>query len=441
MVEAREVFEMTAKQIEPDREAWRDQERRQRRANRRRKIGAFAVAGSVSALALVAILGPGATSPPDEQPADPTEATSEEVVAARFAMTFYALDADHAITYLADDADISGLVGSLGGEVTEGTEEGLRLFISWLEAARYEQFLSKPCVETSGAIVRCPFGFQLLGSQEIGREPYGGSYLDVTVRGGEVVEAALSWATGEFSPQMWEPFASWVSAAHPDDAAVMYADGTYRGANLTEQSVGLWRQRVGEYVNEIVSTDPISVGRNTRVVEGVEFSFTVPDTGWERFGTTSINKSIVGPQGAEAIIFWTTFPDGDDTRPDDANPCENLLDTPPGPTAADLAAAVSTAPGIQLITGPSDVTVGGLPAKYVSLEVREDAGCDPGYFFTWQAMWWGAHWPETGVDDTIRVWIVDVGGTRLFFEAITTEDADDGLFREIEPIIESIRFG
>ncbi|HEX6581663.1 MAG TPA: hypothetical protein VF195_12430 [Actinomycetota bacterium] len=45
------------------------------------------------------------------------------------------------------------------------------------------------------------------------------------------------------------------------------------------------------------------------------------------------------------------------------------------------------------------------------------------------------------VDDTIRVWIVDVGGTRLFLEAITTEDATDGLFREVKQIIESIRFG
>lgn len=71
-------------------------------------------------------------------------------------------------------------------------------------------------------------------------------------------------------------------------------------------------------MNGIASGDPLSAGRNSRVVEGVEFSFTVPDAGWEAFGTTSINKSIVGPQGAEAIIYWTSFPDGDDAHADDA---------------------------------------------------------------------------------------------------------------------------
>ena len=450
MRDLREVFEMTTKQVEPDLEAWREQEKRQRRANRNRKMGAFAVAAALGAVALVAILGPRSTTPPKEPGVNPADATSEEEVATRFAMAFRALDADQAITYLADDADISGLVGSLGGEGTEGTAEGLRLFISWLEAARYDQLLSDSCAETSGAVVRCPFEFHLLGSQEIGREPYSGSYLDLTVQGREVVQAEMSWATGEFSPQMWEPFADWVSAAHPDDAAVMYADGTYSGATLTGESIGLWRQRVGEYVNEIMSSDPLSVGRNSRVVEDVEFSFTVPDNAWEAFGTTSINKSIVGPQGAEAIIFWTTFPDGDDAQADDADPCGQVLSSSIGPTTADLAAAVSSAPGTELVAGPSDVTVGGLPATHVVLTVREDLGCDPGYFYSWQAMTWGALWPETHVGDTIRVWIIDVGGTLLFLEAETTEEASydlsteqpdySALKQEIQQIVGSIRF-
>jgi hypothetical protein len=55
-------------------------------------------------------------------------------------------------------------------------------------------------------------------------------------------------------------------------------------------------------------------------------------------------------------------------------------------------------------------------------------------------MWWGALWPETRVGDTIRVWIVDGGGTRLFIEAETNEQADSDLEREIERIVGSIRF-
>jgi hypothetical protein len=43
------------------------------------------------------------------------------------------------------------------------------------------------------------------------------------------------------------------------------------------------------------------------------------------------------------------------------------------------------------------------------------------------------------VGDSIRVWIVDVGGKRLFFEAETKPG--HGIEQEIGDIIRSIRFG
>jgi len=142
----------------------------------------------------------------------------------------------------------------------------------------------------------------------------------------------------------------------------------------------------------------------------------------------------VGPQGADGIIFWTS-PDGDN-----ADACADLLSPTVGRSAADLAAAIAAAPGTELVSGPSDVTVGGRAAKHVVLTVREDVGCDPGYFYTWQDVWWGALWPETNVGDTIRVWIVEVGGTLLFIEAETNQDASSSLVDEIEQIVGSIRF-
>jgi Tol biopolymer transport system component len=53
MRELRDVFEMTTKQVEPDMDAWREQEKRQRRAARNRKVGAFAVAAVVFAVAAI----------------------------------------------------------------------------------------------------------------------------------------------------------------------------------------------------------------------------------------------------------------------------------------------------------------------------------------------------------------------------------------------------
>ena len=41
----------------------------------------------------------------------------------------------------------------------------------------------------------------------------------------------------------------------------------------------------------------------------------------------------------------------------------------------------------------------------------------------------------------IQVWIVDVEGTQLFFEAATTTQADSDLKQEIQQIIGTVRFG
>jgi hypothetical protein len=177
-------------------------------------------------------------------------------------------------------------------------------------------------------------------------------------------------------------------------------------------------------------------------VNGVPFSFSVPTSGWERFGSISTNKSETGSQGAEAIIYWSTFPDGDYVDPygQDADPCTNLLSPPVGPSVADLAAAVSTAPGTELVTGPSNVTVGGYPAKQVVLVVRKNVGCDPGYFYAWHDVFGGALWTTTPMGATMSVWIVDVDGTRLFIEAATTQQATSNLDQEIQQIVGSIRF-
>jgi hypothetical protein len=201
-----------------------------------------------------------------------------------------------------------------------------------------------------------------------------------------------------------------------------------------------------------VGTDGIDAPPGRRITvteEGVTFSFRVPKTvgwsGWERFrslptdtspgGPISLNKSIVGPQGAEAIIYWTSFPEGDH-----ADPCARLLNPPVGASAADLAVAVSTAPGTKLVKGPSDATLDGRSAKHVVLTVRENVGCDPGFFYTWRDIEGGALWPTTDVGDTVRVWIVDVDKARLFIAAETTRQADADLEREIQQIVKSIRF-
>lgn len=55
MTELKEVFEMTTKQMEPDQDSWNQQERRQRRTARNRKVGALVVAAAIG-LAVVLLM-------------------------------------------------------------------------------------------------------------------------------------------------------------------------------------------------------------------------------------------------------------------------------------------------------------------------------------------------------------------------------------------------
>ena len=80
-------------------------------------------------------------------------------------------------------------------------------------------------------------------------------------------------------------------------------------------------------------------------------------------------------------------------------------------------------------------------AQHVVFTVRKDVGCNPGFFYTWPNDRGGAFWTSTRVGDTIRVWIVDVQGTRLFIEGDTHRRAGSQLEKEIRQIVGSIRFG
>ena len=192
-------------------------------------------------------------------------------------------------------------------------------------------------------------------------------------------------------------------------------------------------------------------GTVSRTVEGVRFSFRAPlsryrgrwETGPHRAGLRDesllISRSTFGSQGAEAVIFWTGI-----RGSSEAVPCAKLLNPATRGSTADLAAAIARAPGTKVVKAPTQITIGGRPAQHLVLTVRKDLGCDPGYFFTWRPRGprgecWGACWLESSVGDTIRVWIIDVSGTRLFIEA-ATKDPRSFLSDQIEKIVGSIRF-
>jgi TolB protein len=210
---------------------------------------------------------------------------------------------------------------------------------------------------------------------------------------------------------------------------------------------------LGEFVDEF-----FPVGRISRSAGDVRFSLSVPKTSplWEngplgpRFLARSflIRRSLVRGQAAEVMIYWTALPGGRQVAP-----CSQLLSPALARSSIDdLAATLAKAPGSELVEAPTRVTLGGRPARYVELVVREDRGCNPGFFFTWRDQMWGALWGGTEPGDRIRAWIVGVDGRRLFFVAETKEGFNHPLRpppsksdlqrvgREITKIVESIRF-
>jgi len=180
------------------------------------------------------------------------EEPSAQEVATRFTAAYGDLKADQALSYVADDADISGLWTSVGTSGMQGMREQFGALISLLEAQGYKQ-LRNSCEEldssAAGTHVQCTFDFHTLGSDELGRGPFSGSYLDLTVRDGVIDRASTYWEIEKFSPQMWEPFARWVSNAHRHDASVMYTDGTHSGIRITEESIRLWGRHAQGYVD------------------------------------------------------------------------------------------------------------------------------------------------------------------------------------------------
>jgi hypothetical protein len=255
MPDVREVYEMITQQKPPEPGALERQQKRQVRSARNKKIGALAVAAAIGVLAIVLILR---THPGFDTTTPATGSTSlnpvgaAEEVATSFLGAFGAFNAEQATTYLAGDADLTGFIGS---GYSEGPE-GLPLFISFLEAQGYEQTIHRCEGSPVGPdiSVTCTFDFHAIRSDEIGRGPFTGSTFTLIVRDGKIVRASQYLETAKFSPQMWEPFANWVSTNYPKDAAVMYLDGTLTNFSLSERSIRLWEQHTREYVKHVQGT-------------------------------------------------------------------------------------------------------------------------------------------------------------------------------------------
>ena len=187
----------------------------------------------------------------------------------------------------------------------------------------------------------------------------------------------------------------------------------------------------------------LTAGRHTLLEDSIVFSVQVPD-GWHTSGFPCLSGGCASPNGG-----WLQRGADDSTEPDAAwmpiwsvdnvasDPCAHTA-APVATSAAALAAAVASLPGTDVITAPTDVVVGGRPAKHVVIKVRDDIACAPRQFQMWADH--GIFRWATALGQTNRVWIIDVEGKRVWIEAETYEGADAKLGQEIQQIVDSVQF-
>jgi len=163
----------------------------------------------------------------------------------------------------------------------------------------------------------------------------------------------------------------------------------------------------------------------------VPFSVSVP-AGWQGNigGPYHVGLSSSG-QSVNLEIFDKVY----------ADPChydKGLLNLTSGRTV-DLATALAGLPGLQATT-PTDVTVAGYQAKYLTLTAPASfAGCtlSPDGYSVWELPL-GAR-ATLGAGDRLRIWILDAGDQRLVISAEESPGETRQAKAEVQGVLDSLR--
>ncbi len=128
--------------------------------------------------------------------------------------------------------------------------------------------------------------------------------------------------------------------------------------------------------------------------------------GWESFHFGADNGTSSPPAGMAFVVslVYTTF----------TNPCVHVPPSPTiGRTVADLATALGKIPDTTA-TKPVQTTIAGLNATYIEVAIPASLPCTPSEFDFWQDSPGGDWWVQ-GLNETARIWIIEVDGHRVAF--------------------------
>jgi hypothetical protein len=122
-----------------------------------------------------------------------------------------------------------------------------------------------------------------------------------------------------------------------------------------------------------------------------------------------------------------------------ADPCSHRQRSPKvGPTIADLAGALGKVPNTTATT-PVKTTIAGYEATYIELAIPSSLPCALDEFYLWQDSP-GGYWWVQGLNETARVWILDVGGRRVTFLAHSYPGSGAGAKGVFQKILDTVVF-
>lgn len=187
---------------------------------------------------------------------------------------------------------------------------------------------------------------------------------------------------------------------------------------------------------ELPDDVPIEAGEYVySAIPGLRISFDVAADDWLSWGP-GVSKD--GPSPPLLVGFGFAEVSGVY-----ADPCrwqsgriQNL-----GPSVEDLATALASLPGFEVVTPPTAVTAYGLSGTYLEMSVADDTvidNCDAGEFNSYI---WTDGWPRyhQGPGQIEQFWIFDVKGTRLVVNATHFPDSSATDLAELDAILESIK--
>ena len=229
----------------------------ERDARGRRRLRVAGALVAVAAAIAVVVSRPGGdagTAPPVGPPTKVEQVTEAEQVAGEFIGALATFDRAKAATYVAPGAALT--LGNIMGN--EPRDDAWTLRNRWDEATGWKVTKVEGCHQTGVPAtyisVRCLFTAHQLGSDQLGKGPFGGNVLTLTLRDGAIVDATLTTAhaTNGFSDTMWDPFWAWMGRTHPNDEPRMAAlEKPQANPALVSSSLGLWHQRVQQYVDAV----------------------------------------------------------------------------------------------------------------------------------------------------------------------------------------------